>query len=72
MSLQNIKCDNFNEYAVSQIEDALRRTSTSKALGTDRISPIMLKKLGENGIKFLTKLVNLSGHFAHVENYTTT
>lgn len=43
-----------------QTADAIRRSKSSKALGPDNISPIMLKNLGPNGIQVLTNIFNLS------------
>lgn len=45
---------------VSQTIAAIKKSKNSKALGPDGISPIMLKNLGPNGIKYLTRLFNIS------------
>lgn len=56
------------------VYDAIKKTKGSKALGLDGISPIMLKYLGEHGVKYLTKVINLSlqktYHTKHLENST--
>ena len=41
-----------------QTAKAIRSAKNSKALGPDGISPLMLKHLGPNAIKYLTKLYN--------------
>ena len=45
---------------ISQTISAIKKSKNSKAIGPDGISPIMLKYLGINGIKYLTKLFNIS------------
>ena len=45
---------------MTQTSEAIKQTKSSKALGPDEISPIMLKHLGPYGIKFLTELYNNS------------
>ena len=39
---------------------AIKKSKPSKAMGPDNISPIMLKHLGPNGIKYLTNIYNNS------------
>jgi uncharacterized protein (UPF0147 family) len=46
-------------FSSQQIFDAIKRTKPSKAIGPDGISPLMLKKIGTNGIEYLTDLFNL-------------
>ena len=43
-----------------QTRNAIRKSKNSKAMGPDNISPIMLKHLGPNGIRFLTNIYNNS------------
>ena len=45
-------------FTASQVKKAIQKSKSSKALGPDDISPIMLKNIGENGINFLTELYN--------------
>ena len=45
---------------MTQTSEAIKQAKSSKALGPDDISPIMLKHLGPYGIKFLTELYNNS------------
>ena len=45
---------------VSQTIAAIKKSKNSKAIGPDGISPIMLKYLGLNGIRYLTRLFNIS------------
>ena len=41
-----------------QVTKAIKKSKASKALGPDDLSPVMLKHLGNNGIKFLTDIFN--------------
>ena len=43
-----------------QTKAAIKKSKNSKAMGPDNISPIMLKHLGPNGIKYLTNIYNNS------------
>ena len=45
---------------IAQTTKAIKSCKNSKALGPDGISPIMMKNLGPNGIKFLTSIYNQS------------
>lgn len=48
------------QLTTDDVTKAIKATSSSKAMGPDDLSPIMLKHLGPNGVKFLTCLLNLS------------
>ena len=41
-----------------QVRQAIKKSKSSKAMGPDNISPIMLKHLGSHGIRYLTNLLN--------------
>ena len=45
-------------FTPTQVKKAIQKSKSSKALGPDNISPIMLKNIGQNGINFLTELYN--------------
>ena len=45
-------------FSSAQTLAAIKKSKSSKALGPDGISPIMLKNLGPNAINFLTKIFN--------------
>lgn len=47
-------------FTTEQVTNAVKAAKTSKALGPDGISPIMLKHLGPFGIDFITNMLNLS------------
>ena len=47
-------------FTPSQVKKAIQKSKSSKALGPDEISPIMLKNIGPHGINFLTELYNRS------------
>ncbi len=47
------------KFTPAQTAEAIKRAKNSKAIGPDGLSPVMLKHLGPNGIKFLTSLFNL-------------
>lgn len=53
-------CDYNLEIADSDVTAATKKIKTSKAMGPDNLSPIILKHLGTKGITFITKLLNLS------------
>ena len=44
---------------VKDVENAIKSTKSSKALGPDGIAPIHLKHLGPLGLHFLTEVINL-------------
>ena len=46
-------------FTPAQTLEAIKKAKNSKALGSDGLSPIMLKHLGPKGIKFLTDIFNL-------------
>lgn len=48
------------EIPQSEVESAIRKAKSSKAIGPDGISTIMLKHLGTRGTAYMTKLFNLS------------
>ena len=50
----------------AQTREAIKASKNSKALGPDEISPIMLKHLGPNGIRYLTKIYNNSVNTATI------
>ena len=50
--------DNRVNITETQTKEAIKKTKNSKALGPDEISPLMLKHLGPNGIRFLTHIYN--------------
>ncbi len=45
-------------FTTSQTAAAIKKAKNSKAAGPDGLSPIMLKNLGPNGIKFMTIIFN--------------
>ena len=45
-------------FTAAQVKEAIKVSKSSKAVGPDGISPIMLKHLGSNGMDFLAKLFN--------------
>lgn len=47
-------------FTTEQTCKAIKKAKNSKAMGPDNISPIMLKHIGQNGIKFLTNIFNCS------------
>lgn len=56
---------NFTE---DQVKSAIKRSKNSKALGPDDLSPQMLKNIGNNGIKYLTKIYNKVVNTATIPN----
>ena len=52
--------------STEQTLKAIKKAKSSKALGPDNISPIMLKHLGPNGITYLTNIFNCSVNQATV------
>ena len=46
-------------FTPAQTLEAIKKAKSSKALGPDGLSPIMLKHLGPNGIKYLTNIFNV-------------
>jgi hypothetical protein len=47
-------------FSPAQVQEAINKSKSSKAIGPDDISPIMLKNLGPHGIRFLTSIYNKS------------
>ena len=47
-------------FTTDQTTEAIKKAKPSKALGPDGISTLHLKHLGENGIKYLTQIFNIS------------
>ena len=47
-------------FTPAQVQEAIRKAKSSKAIGPDGISPIMLKNLGPHGFKFLSTIYNKS------------
>ena len=47
-------------FTAAQTLEAIKKSKSSKALGPDGLSPIMLKHLGPNGIRYLTAIFNIS------------
>ena len=45
-------------FTVDQTAAAIKKSKNSKALGPDGLSPLMLKNLGYNALKFLTNIYN--------------
>lgn len=58
--IHNLKEESLGEFMNDQPAAAIRATRTSKALGPDRMSSVMLKYIRPNGIDFLTSTLNLS------------
>lgn len=52
--------DNTNMFSEDEVLNAIKATKTSKACGADGISPVMLKHLGQAGIKYITGMLNMS------------
>lgn len=52
--------DSNIEIPQSELELAIKKVKSPKAIGPDGISVIMLKHLGQTGIQYLTKMFNLS------------
>ena len=50
----------FKPFTEKDVEDAIRRSSNSTAMGPDGLTALHLKHLGPSGIGFLTQLFNLS------------
>ena len=46
------------QFTASQVKEAIMTSKSSKAMGPDNISPIMLKHLGDKGMGFLAGLIN--------------
>lgn len=42
----------FDEFTDEIVEQAIKKCKNSKAVGPDGISPVMMKKLGPNGIDY--------------------
>ena len=62
-TLRNMKKKSISPliiFTTSQTAAAIKKAKNSKATGPDGLSPVMLKNLGPNGIKFLTILINKS------------
>ena len=57
---------NSVKITTQQVAEAIKKSKSSKALGPDGISPIMIKHLGPNGIKVLTNIYNLSVNNSHI------
>ena len=47
-------------FDVNQTRTAIKKSKMSKAIGPDGMSNLHLKKLGENGLSYLTKMFNIS------------
>ncbi|WP_333764851.1 reverse transcriptase domain-containing protein [Streptomyces sp. IBSBF 2390] len=47
-------------FTTSEVEQAIKSTSSSKAFGPDGLAPILLKNIGPNCIEYLTGIFNLS------------
>lgn len=59
--IRKLDCSNDNMvFAISEVDNAIKKSKNSKSMGPDNISAIMLKKLAVHGITFLTALLNLS------------
>ena len=52
------KTEDVIEFTPEQTKEAIRASKSSKAMGPDDLSPIMLKHLGSKGIKFLPGVYN--------------
>ena len=50
----------------AQTAETIKKSRSSKAMGPDDISPVMLKQLGPKGIEFLTKIFNSAVNKAHI------
>ena len=48
------------QFTVREVADVIHSAKLSKALGPDGISMLMLKHLGEPGVEYLAKTLNLS------------
>ena len=46
--------------------EAIKKSKSSKALGPDELSPVMLKHLGPKGIAYLTKIFNAVVNTANI------
>ena len=64
--LKKIPKDNRISFTTSQTKEAIKKSKSSKALGPDEISPIMLKHLGDHGMRFLTEMINKSIYEAKI------
>ena len=56
--LKNTRSTEDYKITEKQTSDAIKSSKNSKAIGPDGISPVMMKHLGTNAIKFLTKVYN--------------
>ena len=56
------------KFTAAQTQEAIKRSKSSKAIGPDGLSPIMLKNLGPLGIKFLTNIYNKSVNQSFIPN----
>ncbi len=68
-TLHNIKKksrDNKVKFSPAQILAAIKKAKSSKALGPDGLSPIMLKYIRPKDILFLTNIFNLSLKNTHI------
>ena len=50
----------------AQVVTAIKKAKSSKALGPDKISPVMMKHLGTKGIAYLTNIYNCSVKYSLV------
>ena len=52
--------DNAHTHTEEETQAAIIRSKPSKAIGPDNISNLHLKHLGKAGVKYITKIFNLS------------
>ena len=60
---KHLKKNDLNDapnITITEVKEAIKKSKASKALGPDKISTLHLKHLGENGLKYLSKLFNSS------------
>ena len=48
------------KFTMGDVANVIRNAKSSKALGPDGISMVMLKQLDTSGVEYLTKILNLS------------
>ena len=56
--IKKLKADKVYKYTPQQVKEAIKASKSSKAIGPDGISPVMLKHLGDKGVEYLAQLFN--------------
>ena len=58
----------YREFTEKMVDNAIRDSKKSKALGPDKIAPIHLHHIGPIALTYLTELINRSVRSANIPN----